>query len=67
MTMMFKITIKYRHKEELCKVIKISLDEKINVLKDGKQIIIGLNDCENTYLYEFNEDDVYCYEIARIL
>lgn len=67
MTMMFKITIKYKHKEKLCKVIKTSLDEKINVLKDGKQIIIGLNDCENTPLYEFNEDDVYDYEIARIL
>ena len=67
MTMMFKITIKYKHKEELCKVIKTSLDEKINVLKDGKQIIIGLNDCENIHLYEFNEDEVYGYEIARIL
>lgn len=31
MTMMFKITIKYKHKEELYKVIKTSLDEKINV------------------------------------
>lgn len=67
MTMIFKITIKYKHKEKLCKVIKTSLDEKINVLKDGKQIIIGLNDCEHTHLYEFNEDEVYGYEIARIL
>lgn len=66
MTMMFKITIKYKHKEELYKVIKTSLDEKINVLKDEKQIIIGLNDCENTHLYEFNEDEVYGYEIARL-
>lgn len=66
MTMMFKITIKYKHKEELFKVIKTSLDEKINVLKDGKQIIISLNDCINTHLYEFNEDEVYGYEIARI-
>lgn len=67
MTMMFKITIKYKHKEELYKVIKISSDKRINVLKDGKQIIIGLNDCENTHLYEFNEDEVYGYEISRIL
>lgn len=67
MTMMFKITIKYKHKEELCKVIKISSDKRINVSKDGKQITICLSDCENIYLYEFNEDDVYCYEIARIL
>lgn len=66
MTMMFKITIKYKHKEELYKVIKTSLDEKINVLKDEKQIIIGLNGCENTHLYEFNEDEVYGYEIARL-
>lgn len=64
--MFFKITIKYKHKEELSKVIKTSLDEKINVLKDGKQIIIGLSDCMNTHLYEFNEDEVYAYEIARI-
>lgn len=67
MTMMFKITIKYKHKEELSKVIKIPLNEKINVLKDGKQIIIGLSDCVNTHLYEFNEDEVYWYKIARIL
>lgn len=67
MTMMFKIMIKYKHKEELCKVIKIPLNEKINVLKDGKQIIISLSDCVNTHLYEFNEDEVYWYEIARIL
>ena len=65
--MMFKITIKYKHKEELCKVIKTSSNEKINVSKDGKQIIISLNDCANTHLYEFNEDEVYGYEIARIL
>lgn len=67
MTMMFKITIKYKYKDELCKVIKISLNEKINVLKDGKQIAICLSGCENTYLYKFNEDKVYGYEIARIL
>lgn len=65
--MMFKITIKYKHKEELYKIIKISSNEKINVLKNNKQIIIGLNDCANTHLYEFNENDVYGYEIARIL
>ena len=47
--------------------MKITIYELLGLVKDGKQIIIGLNDCENTYLYEFNEDDVYCYEIARIL
>ena len=65
--MIFKITIKYKYKEELCKIIKTLLDEKINVLKDGKQIVISLSDCANTHLYEFNEDEVYGYEIARIL
>lgn len=64
--MMYKITIKYKYKEELCKVIKTSLDEKINVLKDGKQIIISLSSCTNTHLYSFNENDVHGYEIARI-
>lgn len=67
MTMIFKITIKYKHKEELCKVIKTSPDEKINVLKDSKQIVISLSGCTNTHVYEFNEDEVYWYEIARIL
>lgn len=65
--MFFKITIKYKYKDELCKVIKILLNKRINVLKNEKQITICLSSCENTHLYEFNEDEVYGYEIARIL
>ena len=64
--MIYKITVKYKYKEELCKFIKTSLNEKIKILKSNKQIAICLTDKKETRLYEFNEDEVYCYEIARI-
>lgn len=64
--MTYKVTIKYKYKEELCKIIKTALNEKIKILKNNKQITIYLTDKENTCLYEFNEDEVYGYEIARI-
>lgn len=64
--MIYKIIIKYKSKEELCKVIKIPLDSKIEVLKNGEQIIISLSNCKNDYLFEFKENEVYGYEISKI-
>lgn len=64
--MIYKITVKYKFKEELFKIIKTSLNEKIKILKNNKQITICLTDKNKTRLYEFNEDEVYGYEIARI-
>lgn len=64
--MKYIIEIHYKNEVTYQKVVKIPLNSKIQVLKDGNVYIISLSNDIDTHLYELKEEEIDGFEIRRI-